>query len=226
LSVNRETAKQSSNLWVDVGPVIVFVFAYNGARWAGAEGRTGWIGEAFDKGDAIFWATGAYMVAMVAALATAWVQQKRVPPMLVATSVIVLVFGALTIGLQSPLFAYIKPTIINGLFALAIGGAMLFGLNIWKFFFGEVFTLPDRIWNVLAWRWAGWFVFLAILNEVIWRTMSEDFWANFKLFGVIPLTFLFALANVPITLKWSGRSNADFEAGNSNAASGKDSDAA
>lgn len=193
-----ETAGQGAKLLVDVGPVVVFVIAYNVARRLAEDG-------------AIFWATGAYMAAMAVALPFAWFTQKRLPPLLLITAAIVLVFGGLTLWLQSELFAYIKPTIINGAFAVMIAGSLIAGYNIWKVFFGGVFELPEQVWRILAWRWAGWFAFLAVLNEVMWRTTPEAFWANFKLWGVMPLTFLFALANAPLTMKWSGRRDEEFQ---------------
>ena len=193
-----ETAGQGAKLLVDVGPVVVFVVAYNVARRLAEDG-------------AIFWATGAYMAAMAVALPFAWFTQKRLPPLLLITAAIVLVFGGLTLWLQSELFAYIKPTIINGAFAVMIAGSLIAGYNIWKVFFGSVFELPEQVWRILAWRWAFWFAFLAVLNEVMWRTTPEAFWANFKLWGVMPLTFLFALANAPLTMKWSGRRDEEFQ---------------
>ena len=193
-----KTAGQGAKLLVDVGPVVVFVVAYNLAR-------------RFAGDDAIFWSTGAYMAAMVLALIIAWFTQKRVPALLLLTGGIVLVFGGLTIWLQSEIFAYVKPTIINGAFAVLIAGSLIAGYNVWKVFFGSVFELPAKVWRILAWRWAGWFAFLAVLNEIMWRNTPEAFWANFKLWGVMPLTFLFAMANAPLTMKWSGRKDEEFQ---------------
>ncbi len=192
-----ETAGQGAKLLVDVGPVVVFVVTYNLA---------GHFGEG-----AVFWATGAYMAAMAAALPFAWFTQHRVPPLLLFTGAIILLFGALTLWLESELFAYLTPTIINGAIAVLIAGSLLAGHNIWKVFFDSVFELPERIWRILAWRWSGFFLFMALLNEVMWRNMSEAFWANFKLWGVIPLTFLFFMANIPLAKKWSGKSDAEAE---------------
>ena len=182
------TAGQGARLLVDVGPVIVFVVIYNLAR-------------RFRPDDAIFIGTGVFIVATLIALGYARLKQKRFPPMLVVSAVIVTLFGGAAIIFRNETFVYIKPTIINLLYAVAIFGSLLVRQNIWKLLFGSVFALPDRIWTILAIRWGLWFVFLAVLNEVIWRNFSEPFWANFKLVGVLPLTFIFALANVPITMK-------------------------
>ena len=198
-----QTVGQGVRLLVDVGPVIAFVVAYNVAR-------------RFDPEAAVFWGTGIYMVAMVVAVTFSWFTQRRVPLILAVTSVIVLVFGGLTLAFQSPEFAYAKPTVINFLLAGLIVGSLMIGQNIWKIFFSSVFELPDRIWNILALRWAAWFVFLGLLNLAMWPNYwegrdafwlswtgqdAETFWANFKLWGVMPMTFLFAMANVPITVK-------------------------
>jgi intracellular septation protein len=121
--------------------------------------------------------------------------------MLIVTAVVVLFFGGLTLILQDALFIKIKPTIINLLYAAVIFGGLMFKQNIWKMLFRSAFDLPDKAWNVLAVRWGLFFVFLALLNEAVWRNTSEAFWANFKFFGVFPLTIAFALANVPFLLK-------------------------
>ncbi len=215
--VSRDGAEHTRagalKLLVDIGPVIVFVAGYN-------------IAKAIAGDDAVFWATGIYMVAAVAAVIVAKATQDRLPPMLIITTVIVLLFGALSLVFRlagseyADDFAYVKPTIINGLFATAILGGFVVGRNVWKLFFGAVFTLPERIWNILALRWAGWFVFLGVLNLVLayppedafwlrWTGLdAETFWANFKVLGVLPLTFVFALINLPITLKHAGSAEA------------------
>lgn len=199
-----KTASGGSKLLVDVGPVIAFVLAYNIANRAA-------------PGTAVFWATGVYMAAMAVSVGYSWITARRIPIFLAVTSVIVLVFGVLTLAFRSPEFAYVKPTVINGLLAALILGSLLVGQNIWRIFFESAFELTDRAWRTLALRWAGWFVFLALLNlalwppywqgrpEAFWLALSggsaETFWANFKIMGVLPLTFLFALANVPLMMR-------------------------
>jgi len=188
--------KQSpmGQLAVDLGPAIVFMVSYNLARRQ-------------DPENAIFWSTGLFMAATLVALGYALQVQKRAPPMLLVTAAIVTVFGALTLYFHDAYFAYIKPTIINLLFAAAIFGGLLVKRNVWKLLFQSAFELPDRIWNILAIRWGLFYIFLAGLNEYIWRTQTEAFWANFKVIGVIPITFLFLLANLPITLKYMGKTD-------------------
>jgi intracellular septation protein len=178
-------------LLVDLGPVAVFMGAYFIAKRPNLAGD-----------NAIYIATGLFIAATMAALAYAWFVQKRVPPMLLVTGAVVLVFGGLTIWLHDPVFIKIKPTIINLLYASAIFGGLLFRQNVWKMLFESAFPpLPDRIWNVFAVRWGLFFVVLALLNELVWRNFTEEQWLLFKGFGVFPLTFLFALANAPLLMK-------------------------
>jgi intracellular septation protein len=121
-------------------------------------------------------------------------------------------FGGLTMALHDPIYIKIKPTVVNLFYAAVIFGGLLFKRNIWKQLFAGSFDLPDRVWRILAIRWGSFFVFLALLNEFVWRTYSEAFWANFKFFGVFPLVFLFGLLNVPITLKYSGKTDRETAA--------------
>ncbi len=138
------------------------------------------------------------MAATLAALCFAFFVQKRVPPMLLITAVVVGVFGGLTIWLHNPVFVKMKPTVINLLFAAAIFGGLAFKQNVMKILFQSSLDMPERIWRTLAVRYGFFFIFLAGLNEVIWRNFSESFWVNFKLVGVVALTLAFAAANIPL----------------------------
>lgn len=175
---------------VDLGPVIVFMLTYNlGARFV-------------PEGQVIFLATGVFIVATLLAVGYAWVVQKRLPPMLIVTAVIVVLFGGLTLAFHNAFFIKIKPTIINLLYASVILGGLAVKQNVWRMLFQGAFpNLPEKVWNTFALRWGLFFIFLAGLNEFIWRSFSEAFWANFKVFGVMPLTVLFMLANVPLLMK-------------------------
>ena len=117
------------------------------------------------------------------------------------TGVFVLVFGGLTLWLQDDHFIKIKPTIVNGLFAAILFGGLLSGRLFLKIVFGDVMHLSEEGWRVLTLRWALFFVFLAFLNELVWRSFSTDTWVTFKVFGIMPITFVFALAQIGLLKK-------------------------
>jgi intracellular septation protein len=185
----------AGNIWTDIGPVLAFVIVYNVVQRF-PEG-----GGLFAKENAIFWGTGVFMAGVTGAIAWTLYKGRKLPPMLIITGVVVLVFGGLTIYLQDATFAKIKPTIINSLFCVTILGSLAIGRNIWKTAFEHAFTLPDRIWKIFALRWAGFYALLAMLNEIIWRNFSEEFWANSKLFLTIPLAIVFMVLNLPFLMK-------------------------
>ncbi|MEO0729293.1 MAG: septation protein IspZ, partial [Pseudomonadota bacterium] len=103
--------------------------------------------------------------------------------------------------LQNELFIKIKPTIVNLLFATLLAGGLYFKRPLLKYLLGDSFALTDRGWTLLTIRWALFFVFLAVLNEVVWRSFSTDFWAGFKFFGVMPITMVFAISQLPLIMK-------------------------
>ncbi|HET7888043.1 MAG TPA: septation protein A [Bradyrhizobium sp.] len=146
----------------------------------------------------LFVATAAFMVAIVAAMAASYVVTRHVPLMALVTGVVVLVFGTLTLVLHDETFIKVKPTIIYGLFALVLGGGLLFGRSFIAILFDQVFNLTPKGWRILTVRWALFFLCMAVLNEVIWRTQTTDFWVGFKAFGVIPLTMAFAIIQMPL----------------------------
>ena len=170
-------------LLVEIGPLIVF-FLING--------RGG-----------IFWGTGAFMAATVVALAASHVLFGRIPAMPLVSGFFVVVFGGLTLWLQDDLFIKMKPTIVNVLFAAALFGGLAFDKPLFKYLFGQVFKLTDEGWRKLTMRWAVFFLVLALLNEVVWRSFSTDVWVSFKLFAVMPLTFAFALAQVGLLKRFA-----------------------
>ena len=170
-------------LVLDIGPLVLFFVANS---------RFG-----------IFAATGAFMVAVLSAIAISYVITRHIAIMPVVTAVIVLVFGSLTLVLHDELFIKLKPTIIYVLF----GGTLLAGLALDKPFlsilFDQMFHLTEEGWRKLTWRWVLFFFALAIANEIVWRTQTTDFWVSFKLFGVVPLTFLFGALQMPLINKHS-----------------------
>ena len=150
----------------------------------------------------LFVATGAFMVAIVAAMIASYVVVRHVPMMAIVTAVIVLVFGTLTLVLHDETFIKIKPTIIYGLFAAILGGGLLFGRSFIAILFNQMFNLTPKGWRILTMRWALFFLAMAVLNEVIWRTQSTDFWVTFKAFGAVPLTMVFAISQMPVIKRY------------------------
>jgi len=150
----------------------------------------------------LFVATGAFMVAIVVSLIVSYVVVRHVPIMAIVSGVIVLVFGTLTLVLHDETFIKIKPTIIYSLFGLILAGGLVFNRSLIAVMFDQMFNLTPRGWRLLTIRWAVFFFAMAILNEVIWRTQSTDFWVAFKAFGVIPLTMIFAVAQMPLIKRY------------------------
>jgi intracellular septation protein len=146
----------------------------------------------------LFAATGAFMVAIVAAMIASYVVTRHVPVMAIVTGIIVLIFGTLTLALHDETFIKVKPTIIYTLFAAVLGGGRLLGRSYIAVMYDQMFNLTPKGWRILTLRWALFFFGMAVLNEVIWRTQSTDFWVGFKAFGVMPLTMLFAVTQMPL----------------------------
>jgi intracellular septation protein len=159
-------------LALELGPLVLF-FVGN-ARWG------------------IFFATAVFMVAIAVALAVSYALTGRLPVMAVVSGVIVTVFGGLTLLLQDETFIKIKPTIIYALFGGTLLAGLVFRKPLLEIVFDSVFNLTEEGWRKLTLRWALFFIFMAVLNEVVWRTQSTDVWVSFKLFGAVPLTFVFA----------------------------------
>ncbi|HSI39966.1 MAG TPA: septation protein A [Xanthobacteraceae bacterium] len=163
---------------LEMGPLAVFFVA---------NGRFG-----------IYAATGAFMVATFAALAAMWIIARKIAIMPLISAAVVLVFGTLTLVLQDEIFIKLKPTLVNALFGAALLGGLAFGRPLMPYVLGDVFQLTDEGWRKLTWRWGLFFLAMAVLNEVVWRSVSTDNWVAFKTFGYLPLTFVFALAQAPL----------------------------
>ena len=115
---------------------------------------------------------------------------------------IILIFGGLTIYFDNEVFFKMKPTIINLLFALILYGGMIVNKPLLKFLLGAAIKLEDEGWKILTQRWISFFIALAILNEIVWRTQSTDIWVNFKVFGILPITFIFTITQFPLIKKY------------------------
>jgi intracellular septation protein len=168
-------------LALEVGPLVVFFLGNQRAD--------------------IYWATGLFMVAVLVALAVSYVLTRHLPIMPLVSAVVVLIFGGLTIWLHDDTFIKLKPTIVNTLFGAVLLGGLAFGKPLLPVVLDTVFQLDDAGWKKLTLRWGLFFLFLAVLNEVVWRTQSQEFWVNFKVFGIMPITLLFALAQTPLILR-------------------------
>ena len=150
----------------------------------------------------IFAATAVFMVAIVTALVIGFLIERRLSPMPIVTGVVVLIFGGLTLYLHDKTFIKLKPTIIYTIFAILLAGGIATGRNFIKTLFDHAFHLTDDGWRILTYRWIVFFVAMAVLNEIVWRNFSDTFWAGFKLFGAIPLTLVFAMAQAPLVLRY------------------------
>jgi len=152
--------------------------------------------------EGIYAATGAFMVAMVAAMAYSWHVSRHVAPMLWVSTVLVLVFGGMTLWLQDATFIKLKPTLVYTIFAVVLGVGLMTGRSFLRLLLGAAFpAMTDRGWQLLTRNWVIFFLAMAVVNEIVWRNTSTDLWVAFKTFGAIPLTLLFALSQTPVLLK-------------------------
>ncbi len=168
----------------DFGPLLIFFTIY------------------YKNGNNLAEAIPPLIIATVVAVILVYFIDKKIPYVPLIGAVIVTFFGGLTIYFNNPIFLYIKPTIINLIFAATlIIGQIFFNKNFLKLFFKNAFQLDEMGWNKLNFRWAYFFIFLALLNEFVWRTQSEIIWVNFKVWGILPLTFIFTAIQIPMINK-------------------------
>lgn len=180
---------------VDYGPLAVFFVGY-------------FLGD-------LFVATAALMTVTAIAVILAYAIERRIPAMPVATAAIVMVFGGLTLWLNDERFIKMKPTIVQALFAVALFGGLLFKRPLLKPLLRSAWRLSDRGWTVLTMRFAWFFVAMAAINELVWRNVSTDIWVNFKIFGILILTFAFTAFQAPFIMRHQLPEKAEAEkAGN------------
>jgi intracellular septation protein len=172
---------QFRRLLLDLGPLILFFATYKLLN--------------------VFAATAVLMVAVLSSLSIGYVLEKRLTPMSLFTAAMVLIFGGLTLYLRDQSFLKIKVTLLYSFFSIILLGGLAFKRLYIKYIFGDAFNMADSAWKQLTWRWGIFFLTLALLNEAVWRNVSFDTWVYFKVWGIIPLIFLFALAQTPFVMK-------------------------
>ena len=175
--------KSIYKLLIDIGPLAVFFIFYR---------RSG------DIIDAIL----PLMIATVIAVFVSYLLEKKIPPMPTLGAGIVLIFGGLSIFFKNEIFIFMKPTIVNAIFAFILYGGIILNKPLLKYLLGSALKLEDEGWKILTQRWIAFFIALAVLNEIVWRTMSEEFWVNFKVFGILPITFIFTMTQFPLIKKY------------------------
>jgi intracellular septation protein len=185
-------------LALELGPLGVFFFANARGEWLAER-----IPALGTLGGPIFVATALFMLAMLISLAISYVLTRTLPVMPFVTGIVVIVFGSLTLWLQDDTFIKMKPTIVNVLFGGVLLGGLAFGKSLLGYVFDSVFRLTDEGWRKLTFRWGLFFLVLAVLNEVVWRTVSTDMWVNFKVFGIMPLTVIFTLSQLPLINRYA-----------------------
>ena len=181
---------------LELGPIVLFVLTYN---------RGEQLNTMFDLPETlqrpIFLATAVFMVAIAVALSASWLLTRSLPVMPMVTLVVVLIFGGLTLYFQNDTFIKMKPTIVNTLFGGTLLAGLAFGKPLLKVVMGPAFDIDDEGWWQLSLRWGLFFLFLAVVNEVVWRNFSESFWVGFKFWGMTGLTFLFVMTQMPLIMR-------------------------
>ena len=168
----------------DFGPLLIFFTVY------------------YKTGNNLVLAITPLVISTIIAVGVIYFIEKKIPYIPLLGGVIISLFGGLTLYFNNPVFIYMKPTIVNLIFAFAlIFGKVFFNKNFLEFFFKTAFQLDEKGWSKLNFRWAYFFVFLAILNEIVWRTQPETTWVNFKVWGLLPLTFVFTALQIPLINK-------------------------
>ena len=167
---------------IDIGPLAVFFVFYT-------------------RGD-LKTAILPFMIATIIAVLFSYILEKKIPIMPTVGAVIILIFGGLTIYFDNETFFKMKPTIINLLFAGILYGGIVLNKSLLRYLLGAALKLQDEGWDILTKRWIGFFIALAILNEIIWRTQTTDIWVNFKVFGILPITFIFTLTQFSTIKKY------------------------
>ena len=148
------------------------------------------------------------IIATLISVVVIYIMEKKVPYVPLVGAILIATFGGLTIFFDNPIFLYLKPTIINFLFAIILfSGKIIFNNNLLRIFFKGSIHLEEIGWDKLLYRWIFFFIFLALLNEAVWRTQTEEIWVNFKVWGILPITFIFTAFQVPLIQKYKKDAN-------------------
>jgi intracellular septation protein len=185
-------------LTLELGPLMVFFFANARGEWLSAK-----FPALASLGGPIFVATGLFMVATAIALTASWLLTRTLPIMPLVSGVVVFIFGGLTLYLQDDVFIKMKPTIINSLFGVVLLGGLWFQKSLLGYVFDSAFSLDAEGWKKLTLRWGLFFLFLALVNEVVWRNFSTDAWVTFKVWGIMPITLVFTFSQMPLIMRHS-----------------------
>jgi intracellular septation protein len=185
-------------LALELGPLIVFFFANARGEWLMEK-----VPALASLGGPIFVATALFMIATAIALVVSWFVMRSLPIMPLVSGAVVFVFGALTLFLHNDIFIKMKPTIVNTLFAAVLLGGLVFGKSLLGYVFDSAFHLDAEGWKKLTFRWGLFFLFLALVNEVIWRSFSTDTWVAFKVWGIMPITLIFTFSQMPLIMRHS-----------------------
>jgi intracellular septation protein len=183
---------------LELGPLLVFFFANSRAEWLGET-----VPALGALGGPLFIATALFMAATAISLTVSWLLVRSLPIMPMVSGIVVFVFGALTLWLHNETFIKMKPTIVNTLFGVILLGGLALGKPLLGYVFESAFRLDADGWRKLTFRWGLFFLFLAVLNEVVWRSFSTDFWVAFKVWGTMPITVAFTLAQMPLIMRHS-----------------------
>ena len=194
----RKTLNPLLKLVLELGPLMVFFFANARGEWLAA--RFPALG---DLGGPLFIATALFMAATAIALSASWLLVRTLPIMPLVSGVVVFIFGALTLYLHSEIFIKMKPTIVNTLFGAILLGGLVFGKSLLGYVFDSAFKLDGEGWRKLTLRWGLFFIFLAVANEIVWRNFSTDAWVAFKVWGIMPITIIFTMSQMPLIMRHS-----------------------
>ena len=169
----------------DFGPLLIFFIIY------------------YKSDNSLTSAIPPLIFATILAVAIIYYVDKQIPYVPLIGGIIITLFGGLTLYFNNPIFIYMKPTIVNIIFAVTlILSKVFFKKNFLKFFLQTAFQLNETGWDKLNFRWAYFFIFLAIVNEIVWRTQPETTWGNFKVWGILPITFIFTIFQLPLIRKY------------------------